>query len=102
MFRNTMFAAMLSLGVAGAAQAEVYVDGYADSRSVVYQNGSQPTQVGGGQAYIVNGGDGPQVVNPQAAGAQRGAVAVITGGGDDLQIRYEQAQAPRGPRAPRG
>ena len=100
MIRNIVTTAVIAVGFAGAASAEVYVDGFADSRSVVYR-GTQPTQVGGGHAYIEGGSDGPQVVNPQATGGQRGSVAVITGGGTGLEVRYERAEAPRAPRPPR-
>lgn len=97
MVRQSILAAAVALATAGAAQAEVYIDGEANNRSIVYL-GVAPTQVGGGAARIVTTGDGPQVVNPQATGAQPGRVAVITGGGNNLEVHYLPAEAPRNPR----
>lgn len=97
MIRNSILAAALALGATGAVQAEVYIEGEANNRSIAYV-GAVPTQVGGGVAHIETSGDGPEVVTDRATGAQRGPVARIVGGGDSQEVVYVEAPAPRRPR----
>jgi hypothetical protein len=97
MFRNALFASLIALGAAGAAQAQDHgprlVGGGTDAQ-VVYAEPSR-NLVGGGVASLSGGGDDRQIAygpNPVTE-APATAIARLVGGGVDAQVIYEQPQA---------
>jgi len=95
MLRKILFASVLALGAAGAAQAQdsgPRLIGGGTEAKVVY---AQPSNnvAGGAVASINGGGDNLQVVYGQipASHLQTGMTAELVGGGADAQVVYDQA-----------
>ena len=110
MFRNALFASVIVLGAAGAAQAQApstwggnvvggglagTLHGGGDNAQVVY---AQPGAGGGGGMHLMQtgrsarfaGSDGgsPKFEYGPPAATDAGREAWVTGGGDDAQVAY--------------
>ena len=107
MFRNALFASVIVLGAAGAAQAQApstwggnvvggglagTLHGGGDNAQVVY---GQPGAGGGGGMHQVQAGrtarfagSGPKFEYGPPAAAEAGREAWVSGGGDDAQVTY--------------
>ena len=113
MFRNTLFASLIALGAAGAAQAQApdpggrwpaggnivggadaTISGGGDNLTITYNTGG----AGGGSALMTQAGriarfgsthgDGPQVEYSAPADTNPGREAWIVGGGDNAEVVY--------------
>ena len=95
MFRNALFASMIVLGAAGAAQAADDAPQLVNrngSQEVVYDDGTLvPTRnvVGGAVATITGGGDNLTYrAAPGARSEEPALIGRLSGGGDDESITY--------------
>ena len=113
MFRNTLFASLIALGAAGAAQAQApdpggrwpaggnivggadaTISGGGDNLTITYNTGG----AGGGSAlmaptgriarFVDTKGDGPQVEYSAPADTNPGREAWLVGGGDNAEVVY--------------
>ena len=110
MFRNALFASVIALGAAGAAQAQApstwggnvvggglagTLHGGGDNAQVTY---AQPGAGGGGGMHLAQAGrtarfagsdgSGPKFEYGPPAAAEAGREAWVSGGGDDAQVTY--------------
>ena len=114
MFRNALFASVIALGVAGAAQAQAPRDGSAaaldgnvvggglatlsgggDNATVTYSTGGAGgggttfhSQAGRAARFAGTRGDGPVVEYTAPADTNPGREAWLLGGGDNAQVVY--------------
>ena len=114
MIRDTLFASLVALGAAGAAQAQAPLDGTAAAQAGNVVGGGYATVTGGGDdrtvTYSAGGaggggaashaqpgraarfagtqGDGPQVEYGPPADANPGREAWLLGGGDNAEVVY--------------
>ena len=113
MVRNTLFATLIALGAAGAAQAQAPRDGSAaalggnvvgggvatlsgggDNATVTYSTGGAGggmtfhSQSGRAAGFAGTDGDGPVVRYSAPADTNPGREAWLVGGGDDAQVVY--------------
>jgi hypothetical protein len=94
MIRNALFASLIALGAAGAAQAQDHgprLIGGGENTEVVYA-GQSSNVVGGGFANLSGGSENAQIAyGPRVtSGAGNGTVARLVGGGENQQVVYEQ------------
>ncbi|MDI3306155.1 MAG: hypothetical protein QJR07_03550 [Acetobacteraceae bacterium] len=95
MLRKVLLASVLTLGAAGIAQAQdpgPWLIGGGDNAQVVY---AEPTNnvVGGAVAAISGGGENTQIAYGRlpAAHAQDSMTAELVGGGENARVVYHQA-----------
>ena len=99
MFRNALFASVMAIGAAGAAQAQDLgprLVGGGETAKVVYSEPSRNV-VGGGSASLSGGGDNQRIAyGPDVtAEASNGTVARLENVNGDLRVVYAPA-APSG------
>ncbi len=97
MIRNILFASMIALGTAGAAQAESgpRLVGGGTNAEVEYGGAPEGVQVGGGTVRLQGGGDNRSFTYG-AVNAFRGPAGRLVGGGENAQVVYEPLPAGRG------
>ena len=118
MIRNTLFASLIVLGAAGAAQAQAPRDGSAaalggnvvgggaatlsgggDDATITYSTGgagggyAPMAQAGRTARFVGTQGDGPQVEYSAPADTNPGREAWLLGGGDDTEVVYVSPKA---------
>ena len=110
MFRDALFASVIVLGAAGAAQAQApstwggnvvggglagTLLGGGDNAQVTYaqpgaggSGGTHLTQAGRLGRFVGSDGGGPKFEYAAAGAAEPGREAWVSGGGDDAQVTY--------------